>query len=106
MRLSACVTLRWSVPRGALNPDLTELGLIQGMGQLPPHLTPEAWVNQAFSSAEAQRGGVVKRKIRDIERLAGRAMFEAEIRRRGFQAVENGRHIVVFCNALPIRRVL
>lgn len=51
------------------------------------------------------RGGVVKRQIRDVERLVGRSAFVNEVNRRGFQAVENGRHFVIFCNNRPIRRV-
>lgn len=60
---------------------------------------------QIFSSAEAQRGGVVKRKIQDVERLVGRSVFTHELRKRGFQAVENGNHFVIFCNNHPIRPV-
>lgn len=75
------------------------------MPALPEYLTPDHWLDQIFASDEARRGGVVKRQVRDVERLVGRAAFAAEVRRRGFQAVENGRHFVIFCNALPIRRV-
>ncbi|MCR9109933.1 N-(5'-phosphoribosyl)anthranilate isomerase [Marivita sp. XM-24bin2] len=75
------------------------------MTQLPDHLTPELWLTQMLSSGEAQKGGVVKRQIRDVERLVGYDAFIAEVHRRGFQAVRNGRHYVVFCNDLPIRRV-
>lgn len=75
------------------------------MAELPPHLTPELWLKQIFASGEAVRGGVIKRQIRDVERLVGRAAFAAEVERRGYQAVENGRHFVVFCNSHPIRRV-
>ncbi|KPQ20658.1 MAG: hypothetical protein HLUCCA24_01925 [Rhodobacteraceae bacterium HLUCCA24] len=72
---------------------------------IPEHLTPDRWLAQLFSSGEAARGGVVKRQIADVERIAGRHAFLAEVERRGFQAVENGRHYVVFCNAWPIRRL-
>lgn len=75
------------------------------MAQLPEHLTAETWMAQIFRSGEALRGGVVRRQIRDVERLVGREAFSLELRRRGFQAVENGRHFVIFCNSLPIRRV-
>ena len=75
------------------------------MAQLPEHLTPEAWLTQLFSSTEARKGGVVKRQIRDVERLVGRQAFVREVARRGFQAVENGRHFVIFCNGAPIRRL-
>lgn len=75
------------------------------MAQIPDYLTPEAWLAQVFASGEAKKGGVIKRQVRDVERLVGRAAFAAEVRRRGFQAVENGRHFVVFCNAHPVRRL-
>ena len=75
------------------------------MSALPDYLTPELWLDSVLSCVEARKGGVLKRQIRDIERLVGRAAFLAELDRRGFQAVENGRHFVIFCNQLPIRRV-
>jgi len=75
------------------------------MSGLPDHLTPDLWLAQLFSSQEARRGGVVKRQIRDVERLVGRSAFASAVQDRGFQAVENGRHFVVFCNSAPIRRV-
>lgn len=75
------------------------------MAQIPEYLTPEKWVNQIFSSREALSGGVVKRKLRDVERLVGREAFAQEIERRGFQAIHNNRHVVIFCNKLPVRRL-
>lgn len=75
------------------------------MSVLPPHLTAENWLCQVFASNEARRGGVVKRQIRDVERLVGRDAFLAAVRRHGYQAVENGRHFVIFCNPHPIRRL-
>lgn len=75
------------------------------MAELPEYLTPDLWLDQIFSSKEAQRGGIVKRQIRDVERLVGRQAFAHALERKGFQAVENGRHFVVFCNGAPIRRV-
>ncbi len=75
------------------------------MAQLPEYLGTDQWLTQIFASVEARRGGVVKRQIRDVERLAGRDRFLSEVEKRGFQAVQNGRHFVIFCNDLPIRRV-
>lgn len=74
------------------------------MSRLPEHLTPEAWLTQIFASSSARRGGIVKRQVRDVERLVGREAFLREIERRGFQVLENGGHFVIFCNALPIHR--
>ena len=53
------------------------------MGCLPDHLTPEIWLEQVLSSGEARKGGVVKRQIRDVERLVGRDAFLAAVERRG-----------------------
>ena len=75
------------------------------MTALPKHQTPEKWLNQRLTSGEAQKGGVIKRQIRDVERLVGYDAFIPAVHARGFQAVRNGRHYVVFCNDQPIRRV-
>ncbi len=75
------------------------------MSTLPEHLTADRWIEQIFASREAQRGGVVKRKVRDVEHLVGRQAFTEAVARRGFQAVENHRHFVIFCNGQPIRRL-
>jgi hypothetical protein len=79
--------------------------MVSGMAALPDYFTADLWLDQVFSSNEARRGGVVKRQIRDVERLVGRAAFAKAVQRKGFQVVENGRHFVIFCNGHPIRRV-
>lgn len=76
------------------------------MTQLPDHLTPEIWLHNVFAATEVRKGGVLKRQIRDVERICGWDLFLAETRRRGFQAVRNSRYVVIFCNAEPIRRVV
>ncbi|PIE06579.1 MAG: N-(5'-phosphoribosyl)anthranilate isomerase [Rhodobacterales bacterium] len=75
------------------------------MTNLPPSINPETWMRSVFSSRDVRRGGVFKRQVRDVERIVGRDVFLAEVERRGFQALENGRHFIVCCNAQPIRRV-
>ena len=75
------------------------------MPTLPEYLTADQWLAQVLGADAARKGGVLKRQVRDVERLVGRAALVAELERRGFQAVENGRHFVIFCNSLPIRRV-
>lgn len=70
------------------------------------HLSPERWLHQVLNSKEARTGGVVKRQVRDVERLVGCECFLREVRQRGFQVVRNGRHFVVFCNDAPIHHVL
>ena len=58
------------------------------------------------ASIEAAReGGVIRRKVRDVERYVGREAFLDEMKRRGFPVVENAGQFVIFCNREPIRRV-
>jgi hypothetical protein len=73
---------------------------------LPDHLSPDRWIAQIFTARTAAEGGIVRRRVSDVERLVGRERFLREIARRGFRAVENGGHIVIFCNAEPVRIVV
>ena len=73
---------------------------------LPAPLSADAWMQHLFSSQAAHKGAVIRRKIRDIERYVGRATFEAELKRRGFHAVENAGQMVIFCNQEPIHLIL
>jgi len=59
-----------------------------------------------FASKAAIRGQVIRRKVRDIEKFVGRRAFERELKRRGFQAVENAGQVIIFCNREPIRRIV
>lgn len=76
------------------------------MRSIPAPLSPEAWLTHMFSARSAVQGGVLRRKIRDVERYVGREAFLAEMRRRGFSVVENAGQFVIFCNREPIRPVL
>ena len=66
---------------------------------LPRPITPEEWVTQVFSARAAAEGGVVRRRLNDIDSICGRDMFLSEVRRRGYKAVINGGQMVIFCNA-------
>ncbi len=64
----------------------------------PAPLSAETWMQHLFSSKAARNGAVIRRKTRDIERYVGRTGFEAELKRRGYHAVENAGQMVIFCN--------
>ena len=72
----------------------------------PSPLQADIWMRDIFRAKQVSVGGVIRRKIRDIEKYAGREVFENELRRRGFHAVENAGHLIIFCNQEPIRLVL
>lgn len=63
-------------------------------------------MKRVFRSQAVQDGSVIRRKLRDVERYAGRDVFLAEVRRRGFTAVLNGGQVVVFCNREPVQRLV
>ena len=73
---------------------------------LPAPLSPDAWVTHVFSAKAAREGGVIRRKLRDIERYVGREAFEDELKRRGYHAVENAGQLIIFCNQEPVRLIL
>ena len=72
---------------------------------LPAELSPDLWITHVFSAKAAREGGVVRRKIRDIEHYVGLQIFLAELDRRGFKAVENAGQLIIFCNQEPVRIV-
>lgn len=71
-----------------------------------PAPAPDQFFHSLFASKAVQDGAVIRRKVRDVERIVGRDLFLAELKRRGYSAVENAGQFVIFCNAEPIRRVL
>ena len=73
---------------------------------IPCELSPQAWITHLISAKTARQGGVVRRNLRDIERYVGRDVFEAELQRRGYHAVENAGQLIIFCNQEPIRLIL
>lgn len=60
-------------------------------------------MREVFASKAVQRGEVIRRKARDVERYAGMERFRKELQRRGFRAIENGGQIIIFCNQEPLR---
>lgn len=64
------------------------------------------WLHGVFSAQAVNRGGVIRRAVRDVDRIVGRVAFEAEVQRRGFHMVENAGQFVIFCNNEPVRVIL
>ena len=70
--------------------------------RLPATITPDRWIVQLFSARAAAEGGIVRRRIRDVDRLIGRDRFLAEVRRRGCRVARNADQYIVFCNRDPV----
>lgn len=75
------------------------------MAGMTSYMSAEQWMRQLFSSKAARDGGVVRRKVQDVERVVGVEPFEREVRRRGYRAVQNGTQYVVFCNRENLRLI-
>ncbi len=73
------------------------------MSELRVLVPADIWLLQLFSAKTARQGGIVRRSVRDVERIVGRDRFQTELKRRGFHAVENSGQYVVFCNNAPVR---
>jgi hypothetical protein len=73
------------------------------MPELYALVPPEIWMLQLFTAKSAREGGIVRRQVRDVERIVGRTAFERELRRRGYHAVENAGQFIIFCNNEPVR---
>jgi hypothetical protein len=72
--------------------------------RFPPNVVdPDQWITHVFSAQAAAKGGVVRRQARDVERILGWDRLRVELQRRGYRAVVNGRQVVNFCNAEPVR---
>ena len=69
------------------------------MRELSLQITSQEWMRQMFATKTALDGGVIRRKVSDVERLVGRDLFLAAMKKRGFRVVENAGHFVVFCNS-------
>jgi hypothetical protein len=66
----------------------------------------EIWLQQVFSAEAARSGGVVRRKVADVERKIGRRAFELEVRQRGWHLLLCGGQYVVVCSREPIRIIV
>jgi hypothetical protein len=69
---------------------------------LPVHNDPDAWIRLIFS-AQAAKGGVVRRSIAWVDREVGRERFLDEVRRRGFHLLASSNQFIVICNRDPVQ---
>ena len=72
------------------------------MKDLPEVISPDRWIIQIFSARAAAEGGILRRKVVDVERLIGRERFYFEVKRRGYHLIENSGQFLVLCNQDPV----
>jgi hypothetical protein len=57
-----------------------------------------SWGRRIFNAKTVQRGGVLRRSVRDVEREIGREALVAEVKARGFHLIECGGQFIIICN--------
>ena len=57
-----------------------------------------AWIDQMFSAQCVREGGLIRRSIYWVHKIASYELLIREVRRRGFRLVEVGNQYVVLCN--------
>ena len=73
------------------------------MTEIPAPISPDRWIFQIFSAKSAVDGGIVRRKISDVEQVMGRDRFFHEVRRRGYRVIENAGQFIIICNRQSVR---
>ena len=68
------------------------------MQMLRPMIVNPSWCDAIFSARAVEKGGIVRRAVRDVDREIGRDAFVREVRRRGYHLIEIGGQYVVICN--------
>lgn len=58
----------------------------------------EIWLHQIFAAQSASKGGVVRRKIADVDRKIGRDRLEVAVRLRGFHLLKCGNQFIIICD--------
>ncbi|QFT63556.1 hypothetical protein SAMN05421853_103251 [Roseivivax halotolerans] len=61
--------------------------------------TRDQWLAQLFGAQAVHKGGVVRRSVRDVDRMIGREPFKREVQLRGFHLLECGGQFIVICNS-------
>jgi hypothetical protein len=56
------------------------------------------WVEQVFRSAIARKGGVVRRKLKSIDKYASRDEFLEACAERGYHVIQHRDQWLVFCD--------
>lgn len=75
------------------------------MKNIPEVISPDRWIIQIFSARAAAEGGILRRKVADVERLIGRERFYLEVKRRGYHLIVNAGQFLVLCNQDPVHLI-
>lgn len=61
-------------------------------------MSPYEFINDMFRAKAARSGGIIRRKIANIEKYASFQDLAKEVEARGFHLIETGGQYVVICD--------
>ncbi len=64
-----------------------------------------AWINLIFRAGQANRGGIVRRRVRNVKRYASKEELVREVKRRGFHLVRSRNQYIIFCDRGDVRLI-
>ena len=59
-----------------------------------------------FESKTAKSGGVIRRKISNIQKYSSTQLLISYVRKRGFHIIQTGDQYVIFCNPGDIKIIV
>jgi len=59
---------------------------------------PNEWIGQIFDAQQADKGGIVRRSMSDVEKFASFDMLLLAVKGRGYHLIETGDQYVIFCH--------
>jgi hypothetical protein len=68
-------------------------------------MNPYTYINAIFEAKAAKTGGIVRRKIENVERYASRSYLLTEVAARRFHLVEVGSQYLIICNSGSMRLI-
>ena len=62
-------------------------------------MSPYEFINNMFRAKIVKNGGIVRRKVADVQKFASFQYLLKEVSERGFHLIEIGDQYVVICNS-------
>ncbi len=58
----------------------------------------DKWIQQIFEAKAVAKGGIVRRKVADVEKYASARALKREVKRRKFHILKIGGQYLIICN--------
>lgn len=68
-----------------------------------PFNQPYEYIKRIFEAKAAKNGGIVRRKIADVNKYASFTYLLKDVEARGFHLIETSGHYVIFCSSASLK---